>query len=193
MADEQPVIAPGMVPVITPQGDPGSVPFDKLDSALASGFKKAVAVTSPKGEFGLVPHDKAADAIKIGFTIGLPTTSVEKGEKPGFFSRAWDWVNKGVVPAQDVINTVASHPEMMTPHIAGGLGVGSKSGPATPEDAVPGSRTAPTTNPPINVRQFANRPPMPNETPGEAGARSLIVNTIPHAGDAESHMITAPL
>lgn len=63
---------PSLVPMISPDGRSGDIPADRVNEALAAGFKGAVVMTSPDGQQGYVPHDRANDAIKAGFKVGQP-------------------------------------------------------------------------------------------------------------------------
>ena len=76
-SNEPPALG-GTVNVISPDGTPGTVPADKLDAALAAGFKRrgsneppalggTVNVISPDGTPGTVPADKLDAALAAGF------------------------------------------------------------------------------------------------------------------------------
>jgi hypothetical protein len=65
--------SPVMVPMLSPDGRSGDIPADRVNEALAAGFKGAVIMTSPDGKQGYVPHDRAQEAVKAGFKVGTPS------------------------------------------------------------------------------------------------------------------------
>lgn len=80
---------PSLVPMISPDGRSGDIPADRVNEALAAGFKGAVVMTSPDGQQGYVPHDRANEAINAGFKVGQPSAQAfaDRGQnKEGFLS-----------------------------------------------------------------------------------------------------------
>lgn len=58
------------VPVISPEGEPGLMPYENIQAAQERGFKLASRVTSPEGESYFVPSENVGRAIKEhGFTL----------------------------------------------------------------------------------------------------------------------------
>jgi hypothetical protein len=76
------------VPIISPAGDVGDVPFTQMKAALAAGGKMGVSVKAPDGTIGVVPADRYQDAAKAGATI-LPYKEQET-QHPGFWATAAD-------------------------------------------------------------------------------------------------------
>src|ERR1035438_1070787 len=79
---------PATVPMISPSGDPGDIPYEQMKAALAAGAKMAVSGKSPDGKIGYVPADRYQDAAKAGGTI-LPLKDQDT-QHPGFWARAAD-------------------------------------------------------------------------------------------------------
>ncbi len=65
-----------MVPMLSPDGQIGDVPQDRVNDAIAKGFKVGADLTDPSGKVGVVPLDRVHDAIKAGFQ--LPRTPDEE-------------------------------------------------------------------------------------------------------------------
>jgi len=76
------------VPIISPSGDVGDIPFSQMKAAIAAGGKLGVNVTDPSGKPGIVPAERVQDAVKAGAKI------VPYGEQdtqhPGFWAKAAD-------------------------------------------------------------------------------------------------------
>lgn len=69
---------PNQVAVISPEGENGYLPEDKLQEAVGRGFKPATMVTSPEGDSGWMPRENVGRAIKErGFKVGQAPTSAE--------------------------------------------------------------------------------------------------------------------
>ena len=49
------------VPIVSPAGDVGDVPFAQMQAALAAGGKPGVTIKSPDGRLGVVPADRYQD------------------------------------------------------------------------------------------------------------------------------------
>lgn len=80
---------PAMVPMLSPDGRSGDIPHDRVNEALAAGFKGAVVMTSPDGQQGYIPHDRAQEAIQAGFKVGQPSANAfaDRGQNAeGFMS-----------------------------------------------------------------------------------------------------------
>lgn len=74
-----------MVPMISPNGQPGDIPFEKMRDAMTAGFKPAVIMKSPDGsKSGYIPADKTQEASKAGFKI-VPFEQQET-QHDGFWS-----------------------------------------------------------------------------------------------------------
>jgi len=79
------------MPVISPDGTPGTIPHEDWDNAAKSGFKRAVFATSPEGKLGVLhPEDADLAVKKYKFTIGQPFTPTEQGkaQQPGMLDTA---------------------------------------------------------------------------------------------------------
>jgi len=76
--------------MISPDGQSGDVPSNRVQDAVNAGFKTAVVMTAPDGSMGYVPHDRAMDAIKAGFKIGQPSVNgfqQQAPQQPGAMER----------------------------------------------------------------------------------------------------------
>jgi hypothetical protein len=74
------------VPMFSPDGQLGDIPFEKMNAARDAGFKAAVVMQSPDGKQGYIPADRAADAAKSGLNmLGLQKQEVKD---PGFWATA---------------------------------------------------------------------------------------------------------
>lgn len=76
------------VPIVSPSGDIGDVPFEQMQAALHAGGKPGVTIKSPDGKLGVVPADRYQDAVKAGGTV-VPYQEQET-QHPGFWARAAD-------------------------------------------------------------------------------------------------------
>lgn len=72
-----------MVPMISPNGTPGDIPFEKLNDAKAAGFKPAVTMKAKDGTLGYVPADRYQEAAKSGMEI-VPLKEQDT-QHPGFW------------------------------------------------------------------------------------------------------------
>jgi hypothetical protein len=171
----------GGTPILAPDGTSGFVHADHVNDFLKSNptYKRATIMTAPNGTPGMVSLDEADKFLKDNpdYKLGQPITKDETVQGPGVGERALSWLNKGLVNGEEFFKTFASHPELMTPHIARGLGVGPKPGDV----------------PEINPREIANRPPSLNETPFEAGARSFVGNMESEGAKTAADFTTSPL
>jgi hypothetical protein len=75
-----------MVPVISPEGQPGQIPQENLSAAIGRGFQTAVRMTSPEGQSGWIPQSNAAAALSRGFKVGQP--AVQSQSQSGALSTA---------------------------------------------------------------------------------------------------------
>jgi hypothetical protein len=57
------------VPMFSPDGSLGDVPYDGMHDALQAGFKMGVNMRSKDGSMGVIPADKTQEAVKAGFSI----------------------------------------------------------------------------------------------------------------------------
>lgn len=57
------------VPIFSPDGVLGDIPYDQMKAALAAGGKPGVTIKSPDGRLGVVPADRYADAVKAGGSV----------------------------------------------------------------------------------------------------------------------------
>jgi hypothetical protein len=64
---------PKLVPMLSPDGQAGQIPEDRLQEALKAGFKQGVLLQSPQGHLGVVPLERGAEAMKQGF---IPAPSI---------------------------------------------------------------------------------------------------------------------
>lgn len=100
--------------VISPEGEQGYIPQEKLQEAVSRGFKPAVMVTSPEGESGFMPKENVGRAIKErGFTVGQ-STAPPPADAP---TTTWD-AAKGV--AKDTWGAVKGAAEVFDPRIKKG-------------------------------------------------------------------------
>ena len=74
------------VPIISPDGKVGDVPFTQMKAAMAAGGKLGVSVTDPNGKPGTVPADRVQDAVRAGGKI-VPYGEQET-QHPGFWATA---------------------------------------------------------------------------------------------------------
>lgn len=76
---------PTEVDIISPTGEVGTVPSDKVEGALSSGFSfpkgKEINVTSPTGEAGTIPAENASKAFKAGYKYQTPYSSTVEQDK----------------------------------------------------------------------------------------------------------------
>jgi len=61
-----------MVPMLSPDGQVGDVPHDRVGEAVKAGFKVGQEMTSPDGKAGVIPVDSVHDAIHAGFQMVPP-------------------------------------------------------------------------------------------------------------------------
>src|SRR3974390_2019468 len=73
------------VPMYSPDGKLGDIPYSRMHDALQAGAKMAVKLTAPNGTVGYVPADRVQDAVKAGGR-GLPDDVSGADNKPGFLS-----------------------------------------------------------------------------------------------------------
>src|SRR4030095_10114598 len=65
------------VPMLSPDGQIGDVPQDRVNEAIAKGFKVGAELTDPNsGKVGVIPLDRVPEAIKAG--LQLPRTKAEE-------------------------------------------------------------------------------------------------------------------
>jgi hypothetical protein len=76
------------VPIVSPAGDVGDIPFAQMGAALAAGGKPGVTIKSPDGKLGVVPADRYQDAVKAGGTV-VPYQEQDT-QHPGFWAHAAD-------------------------------------------------------------------------------------------------------
>lgn len=74
---------PNLVPVFSPDGTLGDIPYERLKDALTAGAKPGVTVKSPDGKLGVIPADRVPDAAKAGATV-VPFEQQET-QHPGFW------------------------------------------------------------------------------------------------------------
>jgi hypothetical protein len=58
-----------MIPMLSPNGQSGEIPMDKMQDAQAAGFKVAVEMQAPGGQSGYIPADRVHDAAANGFKM----------------------------------------------------------------------------------------------------------------------------
>lgn len=73
----------GTVPMFSPDGTLGDVPYHQMKASVAAGGKPAVTIKSPDGKPGWVPADQLQDAVKAGATI-VPLKDQDT-QHPGFW------------------------------------------------------------------------------------------------------------
>lgn len=61
-----------MVSMLSPDGQAGSIPSERVSEAMKAGFKVGKDLISPDGRKGTVPLDRAAEAIQHGFKEDVP-------------------------------------------------------------------------------------------------------------------------
>src|SRR5438034_8324059 len=71
------------VPMFSPDGLLGDIPYEKMQQARQAGAMPAVQIKSPEGDVGWVPAHRTADAVKAGGQL-LPIEEQE-AQHPGFW------------------------------------------------------------------------------------------------------------
>lgn len=79
---------PTTVPVFSPDGQLGDIPYEQLKAALAAGAKPGVTIKSPDGKIGVIPAERVPDAAKAGATV-VPFEQ-QDGQHPGFWHALWE-------------------------------------------------------------------------------------------------------
>jgi len=72
------------VPMFSPDGTLGDIPYEQMQAARAAGAKPGVSIKAPDGSLGVVPADRYQDAMKAGGTV-VPIKDQET-QHPGFWS-----------------------------------------------------------------------------------------------------------
>lgn len=68
--------SPQMMPMISPDGQLGDVPVNRVHEAVAQGFKIGQDMVAPDGSHGVIPMERVKDAIGKGFQLaGAPAQS----------------------------------------------------------------------------------------------------------------------
>lgn len=110
--------------VISDTGQPGYIPTQNLQTALARGFKVATMATSPQGQTGLIPVTNMPQALQRGFKIG-PASQQRSDEslqqsanpnQPGAVSQAWQDVNRPTISGDTMMNAAGA----LQPRATGG-------------------------------------------------------------------------
>src|SRR5437899_1592358 len=71
------------VPMFSPDGILGDIPYEKMQDARKAGGMPAVQVKSPEGEAGWIPANRMQDAVKAGGQV-VPFEQQE-AQHPGFW------------------------------------------------------------------------------------------------------------
>lgn len=71
------------VPMFSPDGQLGDIPYEQMNSARQAGFKPAVVMKSSDGKEGYIPADRIQDAAKSGLQI-VPLKNQDT-QHPGFW------------------------------------------------------------------------------------------------------------
>lgn len=79
---------PGMVNMLTPDGQLGTVPAANVPEAMADGHKIAVHVFAPDGTAGYVPHDALPQALRDGMTASPATPQANNDAQRGLINSA---------------------------------------------------------------------------------------------------------
>ena len=72
------------IPMLAPDGTSGDIPRERVQDAIAAGFKQAAEMTSPDGKVGYIPVDRATDALRAGFKLGSPDAAPSGPANAGF-------------------------------------------------------------------------------------------------------------
>lgn len=83
-SSDKTVSSAATVPMFSPDGSLGDVPYEQMVAARAAGAKPGVTVKSPDGKLGVIPADRTQDAVKAGATI-VPIQQQET-QHPGFWA-----------------------------------------------------------------------------------------------------------
>lgn len=75
------------VPVFSPDGTLGDVPYSRLHDAIAAGGKMGVNISDPQGNPGVIPADRTQDAIKAGARV-VPYDLSQQQQGPGVIRTA---------------------------------------------------------------------------------------------------------
>lgn len=69
--------------MIGPDGSSADIPLNRVNDALSSGGKLAVAMTSPDGKLAYIPHENVMAAIKAGGKMGTPSANAMADQNAG--------------------------------------------------------------------------------------------------------------
>lgn len=75
------------MPVVNPDGTPGTIPPEDWPKAQALNYRKAYFATSPEGKLGILHPDDVPKATAQGFQLGQPTKPVEQGSDEWYASK----------------------------------------------------------------------------------------------------------
>lgn len=75
-----------MVSMLAPDGTPGSIPTERVNDAVKSGFRLGIDLISPDGQAGTVPADKVHDALSAGFKLKNQAPLTEADASNGNFA-----------------------------------------------------------------------------------------------------------
>lgn len=99
------------VPMFSPDGQLGDIPYERMHDALAAGAKIGVNVKAPDGSNGVIPADRLQDAIKAGGKA-VPYDLSQAAPKEGFFKGAGKTLG-GIVAGASGMMDAGSNPASM--------------------------------------------------------------------------------
>jgi hypothetical protein len=94
------------VPMFSPDGKLGDIPYEHMHDALAAGFKQGVTMKTADGQLGVIPADKVPAAAKSGLQI-VPLGEQDT-QHPGFwhslYSDVSDMAKSAIDPKNIALN-----------------------------------------------------------------------------------------
>src|SRR5581483_8959663 len=113
-----------VVPMLAPDGTPGSVPSDQVPAAIQAGGKLGLRMISPDGVSGIVPMERAHDAIKAGGQLAPPR--VPRPAAPEMQTSALG----NLAPPSNMENvgtpeSMAAHANTQSPDLGAGIAKGA--------------------------------------------------------------------
>ena len=100
------------VPMLSPDGEIGDVPHDKVSDAVKAGFQVGQDMLSPDGQAGTIPLDKVHDALGAGFQMSgaaPKAPNVDMQEEGSNLQHALNPTQSVAHPGEG--NFAAEHPE----------------------------------------------------------------------------------
>lgn len=108
--------------MLSPDGRPGDVPVDRVQEALAQGFKVGIDMVSPDGTEGTIPLDRAHDAVRSGFTPKGQSPAAGQGMQESSIPKMVR-ATTGVLPAVGAgVGAAVASPGIVSTPAGAGLG-----------------------------------------------------------------------